>query len=191
MFQRCFYYVYLSQYKGVLMVAKVWADKVAAKPWLGLFLMSSKIRPLGWVALNVRFTTSGKCAKLHTVAECNNRDHTWRSFHYCLVMPHIYGCCFSRTSRSFPAPAPPELPSQEEPGSGLTASALVSDVSAPAYTSGVWPPLRPVSVAQKNNRQPRCFPMSNPSTSPRTACPDGAEGWDNWMAAQHLPRDLV
>ena len=41
-------------------------------------------------------------------------------------------------------------PSQEEPGSGLTASAPVSDVSAPAYTNRVWPPLRPVSVAQKN-----------------------------------------
>ena len=45
---------------------------------------------------------------------------------------------------------PPEWPSQEEPGSGLTASAPVSDVSAPACTNGVWPPLRPVSVAQKN-----------------------------------------
>ena len=45
---------------------------------------------------------------------------------------------------------PPEWPSQEEPGSGLTTSAPVSDVSAPACTNGVWPPLRPVSVAQKN-----------------------------------------
>jgi len=41
-------------------------------------------------------------------------------------------------------------PSQEEPGSGLTASAPVSDVSALACTNGVWPPLLPVSVAQKN-----------------------------------------
>ena len=44
----------------------------------------------------------------------------------------------------------PEWLSQEEPGSGLTASAPVSDVSALACTNGVWPPLRPVSVAQKN-----------------------------------------
>jgi len=36
------------------------------------------------------------------------------------------------------------------PGSGLTASALVSGVSAPACTNGAWPPVRPVSVAQKN-----------------------------------------
>ena len=42
----------------------------------------------------------------------------------------------------------PEWPSQEEPGSGSTASAPVSDVSAPACTNGAWPPLRPVSVAQ-------------------------------------------
>ena len=39
-------------------------------------------------------------------------------------------------------------PLQEQPGSGLTTSAPVSDVSAPACTSGEWPPLRPVSVAQ-------------------------------------------
>jgi len=43
-----------------------------------------------------------------------------------------------------------ELACQEEPGYSLTASAPVSDVSAPVCTNGVWPPLRPVSVAQKN-----------------------------------------
>ena len=41
-----------------------------------------------------------------------------------------------------------EWPFQEELGSGSTASAPVSEVSAPACTNGVWPPLRPVSVAQ-------------------------------------------
>jgi len=71
-----------------------------------------------------------------------------------------------------------------------TASAPVSGASAPTYTNDVWPPVRSVSVAQ-NNRRPCCSPMSYPSTSPRTAWPDGAERWDNWMAAQHLPRDLV
>ena len=45
---------------------------------------------------------------------------------------------------------PPEWSFQEEPESGLTASAPASDVSAPACTDGIWPPLRPVSVAQKN-----------------------------------------
>jgi len=45
---------------------------------------------------------------------------------------------------------PPECPSQEEPGSGLTASAPVADVSGSACTTGVWPPLRTLSVTQKN-----------------------------------------
>ena len=39
--------------------------------------------------------------------------------------------------------SPPEWHSHEEPGSGLTASAPVSDDSAPACTNGVWPPQRP------------------------------------------------
>jgi len=47
-------------------------------------------------------------------------------------------------------PALLEWPSQEEPWSDLTASVLVLGVSTPACTNGVWPPLRPVSVAQKN-----------------------------------------
>ena len=54
---------------------------------------------------------------------------------------------------------PLEWPSQEEPGSGLTDSAPVSDVSAPACTNGVWPPLRPVSVAHKN--KPSTMSSSN------------------------------
>ena len=47
-------------------------------------------------------------------------------------------------------PTPLESPSQEQLGSGLTASAPLSDVSAPACTNGVCPPLRSVSVAQIN-----------------------------------------
>ena len=38
--------------------------------------------------------------------------------------------------------------SRFQPGSGLTASAPVLDVPAPACTNGAWPPLQPVSVAQ-------------------------------------------
>ena len=86
---------------------------------------------------------------------------------------------------------PLEWPSREEPGSGSTASTPVPNVSAPVCTNGVWPPLRPVSVAQKNNCRPCCPPMSNPSTSSWTAWPDGSGRWDNRMASQHLPRDLV
>ena len=51
--------------------------------------------------------------------------------------------------------------------------------------------LRPVSVAQRNKPSTCCPPMSNPSTSSLTAWPDGFRQWDNRMAAQHLPRDLV
>ena len=58
---------------------------------------------------------------------------------------------------SSPTPAPPEWPIQEELGSRLTTSAPVSDVSAPACANGVWPPLRPMSVAQKNKPSTMLF----------------------------------
>jgi len=51
------------------------------------------------------------------------------------------------------------MTSQEQRGSGLTASTPVSDVSSPACTNGVWPPLQPVSVAQKN--KPSTMSSSN------------------------------
>ena len=41
------------------------------------------------------------------------------------------------------------------------------------------------------NHRPCYPPMSNPSTSLWTAWPDGPGWWNNRMAAQHLPRDLV
>ena len=45
---------------------------------------------------------------------------------------------------------------------------------------------------RKTNRRPCCRPpLSNTSTSSWTARPDGSGWWDNWMAAQHLPIDLV
>ena len=44
---------------------------------------------------------------------------------------------------------------------------------------------------RRTNCRPCCPPMSNPSTSSWTARPDGSGQWDNRMAAQHLPRDLV
>ena len=56
----------------------------------------------------------------------------------------------SALSSPTPATSSTEWPSQEVPGSVLTASAPVSDVSAHACTNWVWPPLRPVSVAQNN-----------------------------------------
>jgi len=56
---------------------------------------------------------------------------------------------------------------------------------------GVWPLLQPASVAQKINRSPCCLPIPNPSTSPWIARPDHSGWWDNWLSAQHLPKDLV
>jgi len=44
---------------------------------------------------------SGKCAKLHTVAASNNRDHMSWSLYYCLFAPHIYGCYSLGTSHSW------------------------------------------------------------------------------------------
>jgi len=74
---------------------------------------------------------------------------------------------YSAFSSPTAAPTHPEWPSQEEPGSGSFASAPMSDVSAPVCTNGAWPPLRPLSVAQKNkpsimlssNIQPINLPM--------------------------------
>ena len=90
-----------------------------------------------------------------------------------------------------PAPIPPEWPSQEEPGSGLTASAQVLDVSAPACTNGVWSLLRPVSVAQKNKLSTMLSSNVQSIVLCMTAWPDCSGRWDSWMAAQHLPRDLM
>jgi len=45
---------------------------------------------------------------------------------------------------------------------------------------------------RKTNCRPSCPPtMSNTSTSAWIAQPDGSGWWDNQMATQHLPRDLV
>ena len=44
---------------------------------------------------------------------------------------------------------------------------------------------------RRTNGRRCCPPMSNPSTSSWTAWPDVSGRWDNLMAAQHLPRDLV
>jgi len=48
------------------------------------------------------------------------------------------------------APTLPEWPFQTQRGLCLTAPAPASGISAPVYTKGVWPPLRLVSLAQRN-----------------------------------------
>jgi len=52
-----------------------------------------------------------------------------------------------------------EWSSLKEAGSGVSASVPVSDVSAPACTNEVWPPQRPVRVAQK--KEPSTMFFSN------------------------------
>ena len=88
-------------------------------------------------------------------------------------------------------PPIPEWPSQEEAGSGLTASAPGSGVSSPACTNGVWLLCGLWVWRRRTNRRPCCPPMSNPSTSLWTARPDGSRRSDNRMFAQHLPRNLT
>jgi len=42
--------------------------------------------------------SQAKCAKLHTVAASNNRDHPTRSLYSCLFTSYIFVCCSLRTS---------------------------------------------------------------------------------------------
>jgi len=66
-----------------------------------------------------------------------------------------------------PTPAPtPEWPSQEQRGSGLTATTPVSDASAPALKNGDRLLCRLWVWCKRTNRRPCCPPISNPSTSP-------------------------
>jgi len=53
-------------------------------------------------------------------------------------------------------------PPKKSLGPASTASAPVLDVSAPVCTNGAWPPLRPVSVAQKNKPSAMLFSNVQP-----------------------------
>ena len=64
-------------------------------------------------------------------------------------------------------------------------------MQSPACTSAAWLLCGLWVLRRRTNRRPCRPPMSNPSTSPWTAWPDGLGRWDNRMAAHHLPRDLV
>jgi len=172
--------------------------------------VSSTPCPRAWKSapISAHLSIEYKCTALQietptVFAICNHRTTThqfiWQQQHTCGAVGGLPMEC-GVNGQTYKAPHfhprhrgthPPEWPSQEEPGSGVTVSALVSDVSASACTNGVWSPLWPVSVAQKNKRRSCCPSMSNPSTSLWTARIDGSGRWDNRTAAQHLPRDLV
>ena len=101
------------------------------------------------MASQIEAPACARCKHLISSPDNNNIGYVWRSER--ITNGKRSGRTIPQDSAfSSPTLAPilPEWPSQEEPGSGLTASALVSGVSAPTCTNGVWPPLRPVSVAQ-------------------------------------------
>jgi len=86
-----------------------------------------------------------------------------------------------------PAPTLPKWLCQEQRGSGLTASAPVSNVFTPAYTNVVWHLLRLVGMVQKN--KPSTMLSSNVQS---IDLPMECTAWRFWMtrngmAAQHLP----
>ena len=96
-----------------------------------------------------------------------------------------------KTPHTYPRrrhPPNPEWPSQEQRGSGLTASAPVSDVSAPACTKGICLLCGLWVWRRKTNRLPCCSPMSNPSTSSWTARSGGSGRWESNGCSTSAPR---
>ena len=152
-------------------------------------------------------TCSTQCSPIHQVQMhgASNRDthfyspHNNSSFHqttttYVWHTGQIHngmgrGCIILQDSTLLSvtlAPTLLEWSSQVQHGSDLTTSTPVSDVCAPACTMGyglfcglwVW--------CRRTNHRPFCPPMS-----PWTVQPDSSERWDNRIAAQHLPWDLM
>ena len=89
-------------YKGVLQLNKFGATslrylssqsiKVEVQPTSGMY--SEKNSSIIWLLTFMLLQSkslSGKCAKLHTVAASNNRDHVPWSLYYCLFAPYICG----------------------------------------------------------------------------------------------------
>jgi len=82
---------------------------------------------------------------------------------------------------SSPTPAPTllELPFREQRGFGLTASATISDGSAPDYKNRSWPLLQLVSVAQKNRPLTMLY-----FTVQSIDLPMDCMAWRFWMTRQ-------
>ena len=104
----------------------------------GYLLHSALTCPPGAIVLAAQFISSSDNIRVVHWA-----DHQWKG-------EWLVNLTRLRTFIPDTGTHPPGMTSQEQPGSELTASAPLSDVSAPACINGVWPPLRPVSVAQKN-----------------------------------------
>jgi len=73
-----------------------WSHVLCAKAELGT--TSTSWSQHHFVAIG---NPSGMCAKLHTVAASNNRDHIRNLSYYCLLALHILWCYSSRTSCSW------------------------------------------------------------------------------------------
>ena len=71
-------------------------------------------------------SSSGKCAKLRTVATSNNRVHPTRSFFYCLFAPHIYSVVLRAHS------------ARGEPRIQRNASGKVARIVQQVSQSGLW-----------------------------------------------------
>ena len=104
----------------------------------GYLLHSALTCPPGAIVLAAQFISSSDNIRVVHWA-----DHQWKG-------EWLVNLTRLRTFIPDTGTHPPGMTSQEQRGSGLTASAPVSDVSAPAYTNGVWSHLWLVSVAQKN-----------------------------------------
>ena len=152
----------------------------------------SPVHPMGMHGVSNRDThlcPPQNNSSIHVITTSEVR----RSWHFTNGMRSGWTTLHDSVILSSPTSAPThrEWPFRQQRGFDLTTSALVSDVSALACTNRVWPLLRHVSVAQKNKPSTYCPRIFNTSSFPWTARPDGSWCPDNWMAAQHLPRDRV
>ena len=77
---------------------------------------------------------SGMCAKLHTVAASNNRDHMLRSLCYCLFAPRIY----SAFLRAHSVRGEPRIPAQCQ-RSGCNKSKMLSQLTFNTFLGWVSP----------------------------------------------------
>ena len=74
-----------------------WNFTTIGHPWKMLLPPVSTREKTSQIILLRSESPINKCAKLHTEAASNNRDHAPRSLYYCLIAPHIYQCCSSST----------------------------------------------------------------------------------------------
>ena len=139
---------------------------------------------------------SGKCAKLHTVAASNNRDHPTRSLYYCFA-PHIYIGVILRAhpvrgeshiqrnvTREVATTSPPNPTKSHVFCEGCTWHNLHIPVTAPfccdrkARTTSVQ------TVAASNNRDHPTRSLSSLPSGSIINCSPGSQARD------HSPRSL-